>query len=235
MKRITFALAPLATSTVSGETGEKEPMVNKPLGTYIEKSVTGFDGISEKRKGELQQIAQYVATCIEEGQPAKLTFICTHNSRRSHMAQVWAQTAAAWYDVPGVQTFSGGTEATAFNPRAVRALEGAGFEVERASKADNPLYRVTYGETAFAMEAFSKVYNESPNPKEDFCAVMTCSDADEACPIVFGAVERIAIPYEDPKRYDGTDREAAAYAERCRQISTEMLYAFSHVNAIQGR
>ena len=49
--------------------------------------------------------------------------------------------------------------------------------------------------------------------------------------MVLGAAERIAITYEDPKAFDGTDREAEAYDERCRQIAREMLYVFSLVGA----
>ncbi|MBD3331549.1 protein-tyrosine-phosphatase [candidate division GN15 bacterium] len=233
MKSTILAIVLLVTMTVSGQTGENDSMVNSALETYIETSIEGFDGISDKRKGELEQIAQYVATRVAKDQSTNLTFICTHNSRRSHLAQIWAQTAAVWYGVPHVETYSGGTEATAFNPRAVRALEDAGFAIERTSDAENPRYRVMYSESSPPLVAFSKVYNEPPNPAENFCAVMTCSDADEACPVVFGAAGRVAIPYEDPKEFDGTDQEAAAYAERCRQISTEMLYAFSRVNVTQ--
>jgi hypothetical protein len=43
---------------------------------------------------------------------------------------------------------------------------------------------------------------------------------------VFGAEARIAIPYDDPKAADGTEGEARAYDERCRQIAREMLWVF---------
>jgi protein-tyrosine phosphatase/arsenate reductase len=107
--------------------------------------------------------------------------------------------------------------------------------IEQRDGDENPVYEVRYGDSATGMEAFSKVYNQAPNPAKDFCAVMTCSHADEACPVVFGAAERVAIPYGDPKKFDGTDQEATAYAERCRQISVEMLYAISKVNITQKR
>lgn len=234
MKSIVTALAFLVVLASSGMGGESRRMVNSELTSYINESIGMFGSIPDKRKSELAKIAHYVTQCHEQGKSAKLTFICTHNSRRSHMAQVWAQTAAAWYGIPDVKTYSGGTEATAFNPRAVRALEQAGFAIERTSESDNPVYRVRYSETAPAMEAFSKVYNQSPNPTEDYCAVMTCSDADEACPVVFGAAERISVPYKDPKEFDGTKRESEAYAERCRQISSEILYVFSLVAEAQA-
>jgi hypothetical protein len=73
------------------------------------------------------------------------------------------------------------------------------------------------------------VYADAANPQREFCAIMTCSQADEACPNVAGAANRIAIPYEDPKAADGTPEEAAVYDERCAQIARETLYAFSLV------
>jgi arsenate reductase len=145
------------------------------------------------------------------------------------MSQLWAQTAAAVCGVSNVETFSGGTEATAFNPRAVAALRRAGFAIEPVSDGDNPVYQVRFRPEMTPLRVFSKVYDQPPNPVEGFAAVMTCSAADKGCPVVFGAAERIAIPFEDPKVSDGTEREAAAYDERCRQIAREMLSALASV------
>lgn len=197
------------------------------LRTYAGQRAGEFGQIPDERKEQLQQVADYVRARVDAGQPARLTFICTHNSRRSHLAQVWAQTAAAHYGVPHVATFSGGTEATAFNPRAVAALRRAGFNIPDPAAAPNPRYRVSFSEGAEPLVCFSKVYSDAPNPAADFCAVMTCSDADENCPMVAGAAGRIAIPYEDPKAFDGTEQEAAKYDERSRQIAREMLYLMS--------
>ena len=146
------------------------------------------------------------------------------------MSQLWSATAAAWYGVNDVGTFSGGTEATAFNPRAVAALQRAGFVIENPG-GENPHYRVTYGPEASAMECFSKKHDDPSNPESGFAAVMTCSQADKNCPVVMGAALRAAIPYDDPKAADGTPEEAQRYDERCRQIATEMFYLFSRVNA----
>jgi arsenate reductase len=172
----------------------------------------------------------FIRTKQASNEPANLTFICTHNSRRSHMSQLWAATAAAWYGVKDVGTFSGGTEATAFNPRAVAALQRAGFVIENPG-GDNPHYRVAYGPGAPVMECYSKTYDDPSNPQKGFAAVMTCSQADKNCPVVMGAALRVAIPYDDPKAADGTPDEAQRYDERCNQIATEMFYLFSQVNA----
>jgi arsenate reductase len=145
------------------------------------------------------------------------------------MAQLWASVGAAHYGVKNVETFSGGTEATAFNPRAVAALQRAGFKIEQGPQKTNPRYKVFIGTPAEPLVCFSKVYHAEPNPKSDFCAVMTCAQADKNCPIVHGASVRLAICYEDPKTADGTPMEGARYDERCAQIAREMLYAFSLV------
>lgn len=197
---------------------------------YIEASVAEFDRIPEDRRKSLLKVARYVREQVESGQETQLTFICTHNSRRSHMSQLWAQTAAEHFGVPGVSTFSGGTEATAFNPRAAAAMRRAGFAVEKESEGENPLYSIRNGPAQPPMTAFSKTYFHESNPQENFFAVMTCSQADESCPIVRGAAYRVAIPYDDPKAFDGTNLESVKYDERCRQISREMLYLFSQVS-----
>lgn len=218
----------LTTARRSGKT-DMNMSFDGPLAGYIEQSLSQFNLIPAERKAALEQVAAYVGERISAGQGAHLTFICTHNSRRSHMSQIWAQTGAQWYGVPSVHTYSGGTEATAFNPRAVAALTRAGFEITTQDSSKNPVYNVRMVADGEAMTAFSKVYNQPPNPAEQYCAVMTCSSADAACPIVFGSDRRVSVTYEDPKDFDGTANETAAYDERCRQISREMLYLFSRV------
>ena len=157
-----------------------------------------------------------------------MNYICTHNSRRSHLGQVWAAVAASYYNIKNVHTFSGGTEATAFNPNAIQALERAGFRIEKTSLESNPLYKVYYSNEDY-VTCFSKVYSNAANPSTDFAAIMTCTDADEKCPIVLGATVKIATPYEDPKAFDGTELQDDKYDERCQQIALECLYVFSHV------
>lgn len=201
------------------------------LVSYVRESEKTFGTIPGERKKLLADIADYIRNRADTNRPARLTFICTHNSRRSHMSQVWAQTAAARYGVKNVLTYSGGTEATAFNPRAVAALQRAGFAIEKVNDDENPAYEVRFGVNAPVMSVFSKVYDAEPNPTSDYCAVMTCSHADKNCPVVRGASKRVSIPYDDPKEFDGSDQESAKYDERCRQISGEMLYLFSLVGS----
>jgi len=203
------------------------PEMYPDLTRTVEALLAESGSIPADRRANLDRLADWIRGRLEAGDPARLTFICTHNSRRSHMAQLWAQVGAAWFGLDAVETYSGGTEATAFNPRAAAAMERAGFRVEGDTAAANPRYRVQLSGERPPMEAFSKVYDQPPNPASGYCAVMTCDTADAGCPIVFGADERIAVTYVDPKESDGTDAEAATYDERCRQIGREMLYALS--------
>ena len=200
-----------------------------PLQEYVAARVAEVDEIPTERKAELQKLANYIEEKLAANQPIKMTFICTHNSRRSHMGQLWSAVAAKHYGIKNFQSFSGGTEATAFNPRAVAAMKRAGMEIEEEYRVENPLYLVKFSPDDAPQTCFSKVFDKDPNPESGFCAVMTCSSADKACPIVQGADERVAIPYEDPKVADNTPEEAAKYDERSRQIAREMLYLFSQV------
>ena len=207
----------------------KEIELPEPLEAYMEQSLTEFDRISDDRKVLLDSLAEYISEKVAAKKDIYLNLICTHNSRRSHISQLWSQAAAYYYTVPGVLTFSGGTEATAFNTRAVKAMRKAGFKLEQTDNSENPRYKVTISKDADPVMAFSKKFSDEFNPQENFAAIMTCSSADEACPIVPGADARFSIQYEDPKKADDTPEEEDRYDERCRQICTEMLYAFSKV------
>jgi arsenate reductase len=200
------------------------------LKQYLTERIAEFSMIPAERKADLAKVAEYVRGCISKSVAAKLTFICTHNSRRSHLSQIWAQVAADYYSISNVETFSGGTEATAFNPRAVAAMKRSGLQITTAdAAATNPRYEVRASEQGTAQVCFSKVYDAPPNPTVGYCAIMTCSQADDACPLVMGCDLRMPIRYEDPKIADDTDQEANLYDERSRQICREMLFLMSCV------
>lgn len=230
MNAVVLSLALLAAIiSVNQVRAAGKPRLDPELAAYVASRVGEFDQIPPERVETLRRLADYVVARRGAGQPVKLTFICTHNSRRSHMAQLWAAAAAAHYGIDGVETYSGGTDRTAFNPRTAAALRRAGFDVAEPStllQPDNPRYTVSYAPGAAPLTCFSKVYNEPPNPRTEYCAVMTCTEADDKCPVVEGAELRLALPFEDPKAADDTPEEAAAYDERCAQIAREMLLVF---------
>jgi arsenate reductase (thioredoxin) len=188
-----------------------------------------FSSIPNARKRILQQLATFIQQKQKATASIDLNFICTHNSRRSHIAQLWAQVGAAYYRIDNVRCFSGGTEATAFNSRAVKAMKTIGFEIKQLDESANPKYEVSFSEMGNPPIAFSKVYTDSTNPSRGFAAILTCSHADENCPLVVGAEARISLPYDDPKDFDGTELEQSKYQERVLEIGREICFAFSLV------
>lgn len=181
--------------------------------------------INEERKAVLQTLVDYIGSILKQGHTPQLNFICTHNSRRSQFAQIWAQTAAAYFGIP-LKAFSGGVEVTEFNSRAVEALKRQGFQIASFGR-QNPRYEIKFTEGEELIPAFSKLYDDIANPAEAFAAVMTCADADENCPFIPGTEARIPLRYEDPKVFDNTPLESAKYQERSLQIAREMFYVFA--------
>ena len=131
-----------------------------------------YDSIPAERKQLLAQLADYIVLKMRQEEPVNLVYVCTHNSRRSHFGQVWAAVAAAHYGCTNVHTFSGGTEATAFNKNAIEALISSGFVINKDSNEENAVYKVIFGEKLFT-NCFSKVVDHASNPKANFAAIMT--------------------------------------------------------------
>ncbi|WP_375324641.1 low molecular weight phosphatase family protein [Flagellimonas sp. GZD32] len=185
--------------------------------------------ITTERKQTLSPLVEYIQEKRAKKEPIRLNFICTHNSRRSHLSQIWAQTMAHQLGVANVSCYSGGTEATALFPMVASTLANTGFEVRMLSEGKNPVYGIKFSENEHPVICFSKRMDDDFNPKSDFAAIMTCSQADEGCPFVPGAEKRIPITYEDPKAFDNTPQQAEKYSERSKQIATEMFYVFSQI------
>ena len=196
---------------------------------YCDNLVKEFSLIELERKLLLEQISNYISIKKEQHKSIQLVYICTHNSRRSHFGQIWAQVAAAYYSVNNVKTFSGGTEATAFNINAINAIKRIGFDIKKTNDTLNATYNILFDENEKPIICFSKVYNDNPNPKTEFAAIMTCSDAEENCPFIPGVELRIGTTYDDPKEFDNTPLQDAKYDERCQQIALETLYVFSKI------
>ena len=185
--------------------------------------------ISEERKIILQPLIEFISSKISKNEEVRLNFICTHNSRRSHLSQIWAQTMAYYYQIENVFCYSGGTEATAMFPKVAETLANQGFEILKLSETENPVYAVKFAENEHAVICFSKKYNYDFNPKSAFAAILTCDSADENCPIVYGAEARIPIKYEDPKKSDGTPEMNETYFNRSLEIATEMKFVFENL------
>jgi protein-tyrosine-phosphatase len=199
--------------------------VNPKLSRLITELDQQENQISDVRKAELIKLAHAINASVEDKGKADVVFICTHNSRRSQLSQVWLRTAAVILEIDNIHSYSGGTESTAFNHRMVAAIERAGFQVDQLDQTDNPTYSIGLSpQDQNNMRYFSKRYDDKYNPETGFIAVMVCSDADEACPLVEGAASRFSVPYLDPKAFDNTPEEATAYDEKVKEIGREILF-----------
>ncbi|WP_116772366.1 low molecular weight phosphatase family protein [Maribacter litoralis] len=188
------------------------------------------DSITADRKVVLQPLVDFIQEKTNVNEEIRINFICTHNSRRSHLSQVWAQTMANYYSIKNVSCYSGGTEATALFPMVAETLKNQGFQIQKLSETSNPVYAIKFSENEHPVIGFSKSYEDPFNPSAQFAAVMTCSQADGGCPFIAGAEKRVPITFEDPKAFDNTPQQAEKYAERSIQIATELFYVFSQIN-----
>jgi arsenate reductase len=192
-------------------------------------STLKVESISQERKLTLQPLIDFIQEKTIANKLININFICTHNSRRSHLTQIWAKSMAEYFGVEKVNTYSGGTEATAMFFKVAETLENQGFKIQEIAEVKNTIYTIKYDDNSQPIIGFSKKHDHEFNPKSEFAAIMTCSQADEGCPFIFGAEKRIPITYEDPKLFDGKENQAEKYEERSLQIATEMLYVFSSI------
>lgn len=199
------------------------------LFTDVQQTLSELPTVLKERKDVLQPLVSYIQEKLNNKEVINLNFICTHNSRRSHLSQVWAQTMAFYYQIPNVYSYSGGTETTAINATVVNTLVDSGFQIQQLSDGTNPIYAIKYADNTSPIIGFSKKYDNDFNPASTFCAILTCSQADEGCPFIPGAEKRIPVTYEDPKLYDGTPYKKQKYLERSLQIAAEMQYVFSSI------
>lgn len=204
---------------------------NNQLFDSIQKTINilDFGSIESKRKIILQPLVDFIQNKIDNNKDILLNFICTHNSRRSHLSQIWAQTAAAHYKIKNVFSYSGGTEATSLFPIVAQTLINTGFQIEILSEGNNPVYSVKYNENNHPVICFSKKYDDNFNPQSEFAAILTCSQADGGCPFIAGAEKRISMTFEDPKLFDNSPIKIEKYQERNIQIATELFYIFSQI------
>ena len=202
--------------------------MNTKLTQFSEEIILQFDQIPADRKLVLDRLTSYIQGNLNAGKESLLMFICTHNSRRSHFGQILCALAADFYQVTGIQTFSAGTEVTAFHPNAIVALRSIGMEIQTADSNSNPHYIVSWSSTD-SLHAYSKLIDDEGNPKEHFAAIMTCTHAEQNCPFVVGADFRIGLSFDDPKAFDGTAQESEMYLARVHQIARELFYVFSRL------
>lgn len=203
---------------------------------------TSFDMIDAAHVEAGEKLANWILQKYRPGQPVRIVCICTGNSRRSMIGAAMGNVAAAYYGLPEIRFYSGGTRPSAFNSRAITTLREIGIEIEATGKeapqgepgTPNPMYRVRWGPAGTAVDSmeaveFSKMYSDTSNPQQGFAALMVCGDADASCPVVAGAELRVPMHYLDPRIYDGSPYESQKYAERRDDMGRLMLSVLARV------
>lgn len=185
--------------------------------------------IPANREEVHNKLIEYIQTKVDKKEDVNLNFICTHNSRRSHLSQIWGQTMADYFKIPNVHCYSGGTHATAMFPMTAQTLRNQGFSFQTLVEGKNTIYAIKYNPSRQPIIGFSKTYHDDFNPSTNFAAVLTCSEADADCPFIPNADVRIPLTFDDPKLFDGTPEQAEKYVERSLQIATELYSVFSKI------
>jgi arsenate reductase len=184
--------------------------------------------LSEERKIKLNKVAKTIAKEYSENNVANLNFICTHNSRRSQLGQVWAFYAADYFKL-NIHAFSGGTEVTAFYRATVKTLQSVGFDFKVTDFShQNPKYLISFNGSEKTILGFSKRFDDVIN-EEPFIAITTCNNADANCPFIPTAIDRFHLPFVDPKFSDGTSEQVDAYLQTNEQIAAEVYFIFNEI------
>ena len=150
----------------------------------------------------------------ESGPRRRVLFLCTHNSARSQMAEGLLRALGG----DRFEAFSAGTEATHVRRLAIRAMQELGIDISH--QESKTLER----------------YLDQP-----FDAVITvCDQANEACPVFFGAKQRLHWSFPDPSKATGSEAEQLAVYRTVRdairgRIEGELLHAAAPASAGGGR
>jgi arsenate reductase len=186
--------------------------------------------ITDDRKNLLISIAKKIKEeTLNSNTNTYLNFICTHNSRRSQLAQVWAYYAAYYFNLSNIKSYSGGTAVTAFFRNTVKTLQETGFNFQVTEfDHQNPTYAISFDDEHKPLIGYSKLFNDEYN-SEAYFAITTCSSADENCPFIPEAIWRFHLPFNDPKEFDNTDQEKEAYLNASQQIAGEINFLFGQL------
>ena len=142
--------------------------------------------LDDQRTALLQTIAKSIIQLISEKRKINLNFICTHNSRRSQLAQVWSSYASSYFKLNKIESFSGGTEVSAFFRNTVKTLQEVGFIFQLIEFShQNPYYSISSHQHVKPIIGFSKLVEHEINKKRyDDSELYCCSGIGGYCVII---------------------------------------------------
>jgi len=132
----------------------------------------------------------------------RVLILCTGNSCRSHMAEGILRAAAG--DILEVCS-AGSNPAGHVHPKAVDALAEIGIDISTHT---------------------SKHMNDFLD-RDVETVITVCGNADQACPVFPGQVNRHHWPFDDPAHAAGTDEEIRAEFRRVRDEIRRVFEAYA--------
>ncbi len=128
--------------------------------------------------------------------------LCTGNSCRSHMAEgILRQAAGDFLDVQS----AGSNPAGYVHPKAIQVMSEIGIDLGAHH---------------------SKHMNEFLERPVD-TVITVCGNADQACPVFPGQVNRHHFPFDDPAHAQGTDEEITREFRRVRDEIRRVFEAYA--------
>jgi arsenate reductase len=124
----------------------------------------------------------------------KVLFLCTGNSARSQMAEVFLRKYAG----DRFEVYSAGLVPKAIHPFTIRVMEEVGVDMSGH---------------------YSKGLNQFMGKVHFGYLITVCSKAEEKCPIFPGMGIRLHWPIEDPAAFEGSEEEMLA---KFRQVRDEI-------------
>lgn len=134
--------------------------------------------------------------------PPLILILCTGNSCRSHLAEGILRSLLG----PACQVASAGSQPAGYvHPLAVRVMAEIGLDIS--------------GHRSKHLEEFLH------QPVETVITV--CGNADQACPMFPGQVNRHHFPFDDPAHATGTEEEQMAVFRRVRDEVRAVFTAYA--------
>jgi arsenate reductase len=129
----------------------------------------------------------------------RVLFLCTGNSARSQMAEVFLRKYAGNH----FEAHSAGLKPTGINPFTIKVLQEVGIDISNQSSKGVDTY---LGKVLFQY------------------LITVCDDADKNCPTVWpGVNQRMHWSFEDPAAFEGTDDEKLAKFREIRDLIEERI------------
>ena len=171
---------------------------------------------NQKRKKRLDNIASVINENLNKTR--SIVFLCTHNSRRSQICEVWGKVFAEIYRKK-ININSAGAFKTVVHSQVYESIVKCGLIVNNKKE-------IFFDKKKFKLNSKT---TDSITMK-NFIAVMTCSDTEKSCPHDSRSVRNIKMFFNDPRIYDETDKMSREYLKTTTYIAEELNYIFKNIN-----